>query len=155
MRLFPNGFGYIPGQHGDAYITKDFGESWKTLNPGIDDLYSNLFLDVDTGFVSSLNHFYKTVNGGQSWTKISEKRAEMIQFSSSQDGIALINIASDFDSKVFINCYAFLTTSDGGISWVEGPPSIYFKLNTVDFISSRPGYTFSWRKPYSASILSR
>ncbi|HZV70978.1 MAG TPA: hypothetical protein VFG10_15585 [Saprospiraceae bacterium] len=157
MKLLPNGFGYIPGRNGDMHLTNDFGETWKTLNPGIDDLYAGQFLDMDTGFVSSFNQVYKTVDGGKSWTTISENRAEMIHFFSSQDGVLLIHIATDYniDSNILINCFAFLTTYNGGISWVEGPPSVNFEMKEINFISSGLGYAFSWKKPYSASKLFR
>ncbi|MGB4846314.1 MAG: hypothetical protein WBP41_00250 [Saprospiraceae bacterium] len=149
IKMSPSGFGFIPGSGGEIHLTNDFGENWSTLQTGLNRFSQNQFLDSKTGFVSDDDNLYKTVDGGMLWTIISEYHPGMFYFFSALDGISIQTVASYFDYDVTENCNAFLTTSDGGLTWIEGPASINFYLKDFNFINDKIGYGFNTSFPYT------
>jgi photosystem II stability/assembly factor-like uncharacterized protein len=138
IKFFPDGFGYIPGLNDEFHITNNFGESWTTLH-AIPNFILNQFLDNHTFFVGDFNSMYK-VDGGNTWIKISDHSPLWFHFFSPTDGISLQSIAKAFDFDVIIECNAFLTTSDGGLTWNEGPASINFFMSDINFVNDHLGY---------------
>jgi len=148
IKLNPDGFGYAPGNKGEIHFTSDFGENWITIQTGFDNLIYIQFLDRNTGFIGDYQYLYKTGDGGNSWTKASDYRPVWFRFFSPSDAISLQNVDSKFDYDVIINCNAIFTTSDGGLTWGEGPPSISFYLQYLNFVNDNLGYGLTYDDGY-------
>jgi photosystem II stability/assembly factor-like uncharacterized protein len=52
LKLFTDGFGYMPGDSGEIHITIDAGKTWSTIHSSVNTIYRLQFIDQDTGFVS-------------------------------------------------------------------------------------------------------
>ena len=142
MKLYANGFGYLPGTSGEIHLTEDFGSSWKTINTDFNSMFDLQFLDVNTGFVGIFPALHKTTDGGATWVEISDNFSFWFNFFSPEEGVSLQRTYLDFDldADEFIQCMAFLSTSEGGIAWIEGPPSVNFNMSDIQFINNHIGF---------------
>jgi photosystem II stability/assembly factor-like uncharacterized protein len=145
--MSPNGFGYITGDHDEIHLTNDFGESWTTIQTGFN-VNAIQFLDLNTGFVGDFHSLNKTVDGGMTWTKISDFSPAWIQFFSKSEGLTLQTVGYEVDFDLLIDCNAFFSTSDGGTTWDEGPTSISFYMDNVNFVNSNLGYGLTYIDGY-------
>lgn len=142
MKMCSNGFGYLPGTSGEIHLTENFGVSWTTIHTDFTSAFNLQFLDVNTGFVGVFQSLHKTTDGGNTWIKISDDWPNWFYFFSPTDGVSLQSTDLDFDldQDLQILCKAFLTTSDGGIKWLEGPPSVNFEMSDIQFVHDRLGF---------------
>jgi len=142
IRLFPNGFGYISGDHGELHLTNDGGDTWSTIQTGLDVLKRIQFIDQNTGFASDYGSLFRTIDDGISWTKISENAILMFHFFSATDGISFQIVHSDYaDGGDWpTHCNAFFSTSDGGLTWNEGPVSPNFYIRNYYFVNAGSGF---------------
>jgi photosystem II stability/assembly factor-like uncharacterized protein len=138
IRMFSNGFGYIPGELNEIHLTHDFGESWSTIF-AIPNTFEVQLLNDTIAFVNSADGMYKTDAEG-TWIKISENNSQWFHFFSPTDGISLQVVARDFNFDVVISCVAFFTTLDGGLTWHEGPSSVNFFMSKINFVNDHIGY---------------
>ena len=140
LKVFSNGFGYMAGDGGKLYLTSDIGDHWIPVETGLEDIFWNQAINADTMYASSYDSFLKSTNGGVTWHEISKYFVETGHFFSGSDGITVQRVASDLLYDVFEDCNAFLTTSDGGETWIEGPPSYYFSVSQINFINHKTGF---------------
>ncbi len=142
IQFFPNGFGYMAGNNGEIHLTTDGGETWTTVQTGLNMLYHIQFIDRDIGFADDYGSLIKTVDGGKTWTNISENPILMFHFFSDLDGISLQTISSGYPANADWpqHCNAFFTTSDGGVTWNEGPVSPNFYLRNSNFANANLGF---------------
>lgn len=114
---YVSGGGSINNQSGFIYKSTDGGATWFNVTPPLLDnyLWGNYFIDENIGMVlggdCSRQEFYKTTNGGSSWTRFVETK---VQDSKLSDVLIL-------DPKGL--CYAagsgwIWKSTNGGISWV-------------------------------------
>lgn len=115
--------------------TNDGGITWDSLRPAKDPGYNSIFvLDNNNVFVSVLNHFLVTNNGGNTWTDYTNTsiglpfyKLNSIYFHNQNKGFAL----SD-------DC--LYTTNNGGSSWTKVTvPYTSNTLLTLDFVNSTTG----------------
>ena len=142
IQFFPNGFGYMTGNKGEIHLTTDGGDTWATEQTGLNMLNHIQFIDRDIGFAADYSSLIKTIDGGKSWLRISENPILMFHFFSDLDGILFKIVSSGYPANADWpqHCNAFLTTSDGGITWDEGPVSINFYLRNYNFPNANLGF---------------
>jgi len=142
IHFFTDGFGYMPGDKGEIHLTADYGATWTTVKSGIDELTQIQFVDHETGFAAGHNQLMKTIDAGETWTVISQLPINLFHFFTPLDGISLQVIHSGYlpNADWPQSCNAFLTTSDGGASWTEGPVSINLFLRNLSFVNEKLGY---------------
>jgi photosystem II stability/assembly factor-like uncharacterized protein len=138
IRMFSNGFGYIPGEFNEIHLTHNFGESWSSLFTVPEILYVQVLNDT-IAFADGPNGMYKTDTEG-TWIKISDHDSQWFHFFSPTDGISLQIIARSLNFDSGTSCNEFHTTSDGGLTWNEGPPSINFFIGDINFVNDHAGY---------------
>lgn len=142
IRFFPDGFGYMPGNKGQIHLTMDHGVTWNSVESGLTDLQIIQFINPDTGFAANHNGFVKTLDGGTSWLTLSGFPVSMFHFFNAMYGISFQGINSGYfpGADWPHSCNAFLTTSDGGATWMEGPVSINLYLSSAAFPDENSGF---------------
>ncbi|MCF6342434.1 MAG: YCF48-related protein [Bacteroidales bacterium] len=123
------------------YHTEDAGQTWARQQrpPLFGDLMDVYFLNPDTGWiVGTYKTVLKTVNGGETWTKISnaligEYWYYSVSFADHLHGIAVGSKASDEGGATegFI-----MRTDDGGDTWSEVLLDGFNRLESVLFVDS-------------------
>ncbi len=138
--------GYVARYNRMVSKTVDGGETWTTVmqdtNVTAHTLYGVQFLDENTGFVvgksgTGVSAFYKTTDGGNSWSKqigVFSDHLLGVHFTDAQHGVV---------------CGRDLTlyyTTDGGASWtagtINGSPDPSADLDKVVFYDSQNGIAF-------------
>ncbi len=138
--------GYIARYNRMVSKTEDGGETWTTVladtSASGNTLYGVQFLDENNGFVvgksgTGVSAFYKTTDGGNSWSHLIGTFPEHllgVHFTDSQHGVV---------------CGRDLTlyyTTDGGTTWtagnINGSPDPDADLNRVVFYDSQNGIAF-------------
>lgn len=79
------------------------------------------FLNESTGFVMEENYtgytkIFKTTNGGKAWVPVFNKKVTYINITFQDE----IN-GRGFNYLKSNNTFEFVTTSDGGVSWISHP----------------------------------
>lgn len=118
-----------------VFKTTDGGKTWKVTNNGkdiiSDNLYSIVFLDENTGFVSggyNSTKTYKTTNGGTTWTQVNSYSFRQIMFLTPTIGYGRSNSY-------------FYKTVDGGNTWQALTiPVDYSGIASFDFTNENNGY---------------
>lgn len=144
LQFLANKVGYASwGDYHDGsnygYIIKslDGGNSWNELPFKFNYITDMYFLDEKLGFVFTFNgELYKTKNGGNSWSLVSNK-------------LGLANYPYSFFSNEFDGFYCnkncIYHTENGGISWAKeyigNSDSIYFR--GLSFINPSIGYAIT------------
>ena len=150
IKIFPDGFGYLSGDSSQVYLTNDHGQTWTVIQTGLERVIHCQFINVDIGFASDLDKLVKTMDGGKTWTMISDHPAIMIYFFNELEGVTLQTVSSDFHYSYEgyeEDCNAFLTTTDGGLTWIEGPPSENFVPQAMQFLDNHTAIVTSNYKP--------
>lgn len=113
------------------YKTGNRGQSWFAVNDTMpvflaaqNSNYHNgdiFFLNESTGFVMEENYtgytkIFKTTNGGKAWVPVFNKKVTYIKitFQDEMNGRGFNYLKSN-------NTFEFVTTSDGGVSWISHP----------------------------------
>jgi len=136
MQFLNDSTGYITGEEGLVYKTKDYGESWKLLNTGFASTNRALyFIDEQNGYLMN-DSLYKTTNGGVTWTKLNSN----IQYGGGN------NLFYFFDQSTGVYSVGdrIYKTVDGGINWllVLDPGSFWPKYGM--FFSGNKGYVVGY-----------
>jgi hypothetical protein len=87
------------------------------------------------------------MDGGNTWTNISNFSPVWFHFFSPKDGISLQTVAYDFSLPGFeeyLECRAFITLEDSNTTWTEGPTSISFYIDYVNFVNENLGYGLTY-----------
>lgn len=137
---------YVSGYTGSIFRSNDNGENWEPTNTP--DKTSNFrsigFLDSNIGFAacdpsggfSNIKDLYRTIDGGNMWTKITNLPINTI--------IASISV-TDFNTAYLFGyasgTQAVLKTSDGGNSWQKILTGVAQKsFQTGNFFNSNLGF---------------
>ncbi len=134
IQFLNDSVGYMTGQFGIVFKTKDRGESWIQLNPGFPypnfTNYSIFFIDSLRGYVLN-DTLYYTNDGGFNWNKVNKppgvNLSPFIHFLSVQVGF-------------YSTAQAIYKTTDGGANWQQ-------VFNTTSYFTSA-GVFFSGSKGY-------
>ncbi|MDX1476587.1 MAG: hypothetical protein R3301_02740, partial [Saprospiraceae bacterium] len=110
LRMQDNGFGYMSGPDGSAFLTTDYGNAWHRIETGMDWFSFIQFTDRDHGFVSSYRQFLKTNDGGVTWSQISDLPVERVHFFSASEGMTLQSVHTFDHGDYHDYCRAFLMT---------------------------------------------
>ncbi|MEZ4935089.1 MAG: hypothetical protein R2788_23525 [Saprospiraceae bacterium] len=143
FQIFPDGFGYIAGTSGRVFITVDNGEDWEVIHTGLSSVEQVQFLDKMNGYASSFEGFYKTMDGGKTWTQISQNYAPYFHFFSPQSGFTLQSNGNLITNDVVSECFNFALTEDGGETWIESKPLSYQYNTPFFFPNDQIGFLFS------------
>jgi len=128
--------GFVVGLNGRIYKTTNAGMSWSGHSPFYDQITTLSFLSKNTGYCFS-NGLYKTDNGGNNWTLITNNHFFT--------GIQFLNQSLFYG----FNFYNLQKTIDGGKNWIDiglsplkidGYKSIYFTSADTGFVSG--GYNY-------------
>ncbi|MBS1493217.1 MAG: T9SS type A sorting domain-containing protein [Bacteroidetes bacterium] len=119
----------FPSYYGVTYKTTNGGINWNALNGSCySSCLSLLFLDANTGFVSSSNGISYTSNAGQNWT------------------CSYLNVCNSIDNKsnIYITVGqggSIFRSSDNGVNWTNKSYS-YSSISLWDifFINENTGY---------------
>lgn len=119
---FNGSFGVAVNQVCGAGYTNDSGESWTAISNTV--LCNNLssmrnvcVVNANTAFINgSNNNFFKTANGGVTWTPISTST-----ISASYSGVSFANASVGYAIKGT----TLFKTSDGGTTWTNITAGIY------------------------------
>ncbi|MEZ4965371.1 MAG: hypothetical protein R2791_09015 [Saprospiraceae bacterium] len=108
-------FGYVfMGQTKYAYVTTDGGANWKTVSADIANNDVIFYFDTPGRyFATSSQETVRSTDGGATWQKIADYSIYILTMKG-DDGVA---IARDPDCPNLGIAYAFLTTTDGGLTW--------------------------------------
>jgi photosystem II stability/assembly factor-like uncharacterized protein len=131
IELAQSGHGFAVGLD-EIVFTRDHGRSWiiqtetdRMALRGID------MVDSLTGWaVGMYEQVLKTTDGGAHWRSQTTARTE-----------SLFAIASVDERHAFAGGRAFMSTTDGGATWLRAPlPGSTFLFNDLCFIDSRKGW---------------
>jgi len=123
--------GYVFGA--TSFKTTDGGITWKQMNIGNSTDYgigTNFFISKDIGFCSYYGGFKKTVDGGETWTKLdfpTVNAATDLYFMDSKKGFA-----SGIDG--------IYRTLDGGTTWVVVSKTSSISPPKLQFINQQVGF---------------
>ncbi len=142
--------GYIAGEYGTLLKTKDAGNSWSTLNPGvISDLNSLYFINEDTGYVAgNAGTILRTTDAGKTWQFVNSNPAFNIYsiiFPSPSIGYA---VGYGYTP---VNKYYFLKSTDGGLTWATTSPNEQGNTGAVSFINDTLGFVVGWNGIYKTT----
>jgi photosystem II stability/assembly factor-like uncharacterized protein len=108
--LIPGGGISAAGQNGSVLISFDDGISWIEKGPGgTGYARHHLWKTSSEGYVVGSDMFYRTTDGGNSWTQVAVPGAF---------GLNEIYFVSDYVGYA-IEDFAFWKTTDGGDSWIQ------------------------------------
>lgn len=122
---FFNNIGIATGYNGGILKTTDGGITWIPKKSGTTkQLYRAYLFDENNGWAAGQT-LLRTVDGGETWTKISDTYINKLEFINDQVGWA-------------ISLYRILKTTDGGITWTQsyGTPNFY-NLSGIDVIDAQ------------------
>lgn len=137
----PFGSPYQINNTSDAFVfgdgnlilkSTDDGLTWNWIqapkNGKIFDQSGVFFLNKNTGWVSGRFELFKTINNGNSWSKISDSSKSYLYFSDEMNGWGS-----------FLN-FSLYRTYNGGLNWIEvNPPSPEIQRRFFHFISQSTG----------------
>ncbi|MBS1494778.1 MAG: hypothetical protein JST55_14780 [Bacteroidetes bacterium] len=119
--------------------TSDGGITWTEYrfpNYKTDFMTGYSFLNYNTGYChiwgnDDKYYFYKTVNGGETWTKVSDAKVWSSVFKNENEGYGIIP-----DELM-------LKTTDGGQNWTAYSNNTIYRPNQLYLINNSPAY-FDW-----------
>ncbi|MFK5855930.1 MAG: YCF48-related protein [Bacteroidota bacterium] len=132
--------GWVLG-YKNIYHTINAGNTWEleTLPEVIGSFNDVFFINNDIGWiVGSFNIVLKTIDGGETWTKLfnstpSNTVIESVSFSDELNGCAV-------GSQYSFYLGFIMTTNDGGHTWTVRTPSDHSRFNKVTFVDSVTGW---------------
>lgn len=133
MYFITDSIGYIVGDKGEIFVTRNQGSSWLDISYQKGDgiyLYSIYFSDTNNGWIYGNGFKLKTSDGGNSWLKENaDYNIREIKFFDANFGYALIG-----------GGYKILKTLNGGNNWeiITTPNSI--AQGSIFFLSKDIGY---------------
>lgn len=118
--------GVVISAKGTVLKTTDSGETWASFNIEEDPFLSNLsIVNENLIFTCGHNGIYKTLNGGETWSKVSTLWTEWIQFTNDEIGYT-------------IDTGDLFKTYNGGETWEE----INNSLATTQFLDENTGFFY-------------
>lgn len=118
--------GVVISGKGTVLKTTDSGETWVSFNIEEDPFLSNLsIVNENLIFTCGHNGIYKTINGGETWSKVSTLWTEWIQFTDDEIGYT-------------IDTGDLFKTYNGGETWEE----INNSLATTQFLDENTGFYY-------------
>jgi photosystem II stability/assembly factor-like uncharacterized protein len=137
--------GYVVGYNGTILKTTDAGITWNKLSSGTtENLVSVCFTNSNTGYAAGIDHYFKTVDGGTTWTQqyvgtTTLSILSAVYFPETDTGYIS---GWDFSSGGEWKCVIYKTT-DGGAEWTvkldEWSDSLV-QLNSVFFTDVNTGF---------------
>lgn len=138
--FFNDSTGIITGMRGRLLKTSNAGASWTAYSPSYIDVTGVSFGNLNTGYATTWNNIYKTVNKGESWSELpysvgtvypSNARFDNCLFFSNDTGI----VTSTYPALIH-------KTTNGGLTWTKAliPPG-YDYCGGISFVNSKTGYT--------------
>lgn len=125
--------GFVAGSGGTILKTSNGGISWTLLNSGTsNELKTIHFFDENTGYVAGEFDLLKTVNGGNTWEKVSGGMKSMCFIT--KDKIFEL-VPDEFDLYEYV-----MKTINGGSTWVQIASSSGYHINGIFFIDAATGY---------------
>lgn len=130
--------GVAVSNHGKIIKTTDAGKTWQTMESLGDDMLLDKvqFTDAQNGYViagdSDGGYLYKTVDGGNTWTKRN--------FDPAQAGIPNDMFFINKNVGFITGPNLFIKTTDGGNSWSDVMENSSYNFNNVNFKSATDGY---------------
>jgi photosystem II stability/assembly factor-like uncharacterized protein len=173
MNFFNNNTGYLADFFGGLYKTSNSGTNWSRLSESnIWGCISSYFINSDTGFTGTLNAFYKTTDGGSTFTPVNITPHRVTQmfflnkttgWTGNADGI--INKTTDagvsftpqynFSNNIYkiffsnettgyasVATQGLYKTTNGGANW-NLVTNQHGSINSVAFINSETGWACS------------
>ncbi len=132
--------GYAVGDDGTLLKTTDGGSLWTNLSNNLNiskDIHSLFFTSENIGFIVGYETFYRTIDGGATWIKVTDGIGDCIftsvHFISPQIGFAT---ASLWTGK------GIYKTTNGGITWSKKtiPDTGDRLLRSIHFVNNSVGY---------------
>lgn len=119
--------GVVISDKGTVLKTTDSGETWVSFNIEEDPFLSNVsIVNENLIFTCGHNGIYKTIDGGETWSKVSTLWTEWIQFTNDEIGYT-------------IDTGDLFKTYDGGETWEE----INNIVATPQFIDENTGFFYA------------
>ncbi|MFN8251855.1 MAG: YCF48-related protein [Ferruginibacter sp.] len=138
--FFNDSTGIITGMRGRLLKTSSAGASWTAYSPTYIDVTGISFGNLNTGYATTWNNIYKTVNKGASWSELpyavgtvfpSNARFDNCYFFSGDTGI----VTSNYPALIH-------KTTNGGLTWTKAViPTGYDYCGGISFIDSKTGFT--------------
>ncbi len=149
-----NTIGWITFAAGDSTVlfkTEDGGITWGRFV--VPFMYRVFFVNETTGFGGGKLNFYKTIDGGASWSKVNlgdKKYYFTIGDSFIFDQMTFFVSSSVWDGETFEARYTFaiLKTTDGGNNWFQMETNldnqIWILPRNIFFTDSQPSVITTW-----------
>ncbi|MFC2105009.1 YCF48-related protein, partial [Bacteroidota bacterium] len=117
---------YIIGRNQTILKSKDYGNTWETINtpiPSNESIYNLYFINENTGIIRGYD-FYKTNDGGLTWTKVQFPITTFeyaFHFYSEKEGFSTELVYEPNDSLEYgeFKGYRSYQTYDGGETWYK------------------------------------
>jgi photosystem II stability/assembly factor-like uncharacterized protein len=118
LSFFNDGTGFVVGEHGSVYQTRNFGADWTQLREGlsrhIPKSISAVIKDQNEIIINDLNgSMFRSDNAGSDWVAVLElpwQSFDNLHFLDTDEGFLLASNSAD-DER------ALLHTSNGGVDW--------------------------------------
>jgi len=144
ISFIDNNTGWVSGTaDGRIYHTSDAGVTWDIqLTDTLGRVIDLSFVNKSVGYsISNVRGMYKTLNGGQTWNRISQPRfSNAICFLDSKKGFAGNNVMPS--SLAVDKCNIFIT-EDGGSTWVSETIPNAMAVWKLSFTNSGYGFAIS------------
>jgi photosystem II stability/assembly factor-like uncharacterized protein len=115
------------------YKSTDGGITWPFVQiNGAYDIYAAYFKNENDGFIASNGGGFKTVDGGQTWTKFQEGTFNDVLFTDNNNGFMSSN-----------SQYTLFKTTNGGTTWTETSSTNIGFCNNIYFKNSQNGFAWS------------
>jgi photosystem II stability/assembly factor-like uncharacterized protein len=132
LKIYNNNL-YALAKGGNILRLTTKGELLKTIKTNQIDVYDLEIAAKDTLLIKGHMGLHKSNNEGETWSIIEEKRGELVNFISGNEGLVIKNINScQTDTGGSNDVFAY--TKDGGITWENS--SEYFSLS-YRFVNSQ------------------
>ncbi|MEM7372422.1 MAG: hypothetical protein AAF587_27630 [Bacteroidota bacterium] len=107
---------YISGKEGKLLKINTNGDLLEVLETGVAFFQDVYVIDEDNLIVTGSHQAMKSSDGGKSWTIIHDRSSKVVGYTSSQNGLLILNL-SHCPTDVGPANDLFASTNDGGISW--------------------------------------
>jgi len=121
---------YISKYGGSLIVTTSAGDSIKTIETPVKTIYGLNILDENNIIIRGNKQLVKTTDGGISWEIIHDGRGQIIDFTSAEELLIIVNTGYCFSgSRPSKDVIA--STSDGAQNWTYSKPTLNLLLPYV------------------------